>query len=74
MNNPKIRIESDGNKTEVYIDGQKIENGTNVDFHAGPVNLEHNVQCTVMRYKTDADGKHVIENGSLVKEIAFELY
>jgi hypothetical protein len=73
MENPKIRIESDGNKTEVFVDGKKIDKSTNIYFQADPVNIEHNVRCIITRYKADESGNYVIENGELVKEIAFDL-
>ena len=38
MENPKIRIESNGHITEVWIDGQKVKKATMADFefHAEP--------------------------------------
>ena len=32
MDNPKLKIESDGNNTEVYFDGKKIESAISVTF------------------------------------------
>ena len=54
MENPKLRIESDGEVTEVYIDGKKVDKATMADFkfHAEPLHVE----CEIERYVLDANG------------------
>lgn len=46
MENPKVRIESDGHITEVYIDGKKVDRATMIDFHAEP----NSVVCKYEKY------------------------
>lgn len=67
MQNPKIRIESDGHVTEVWIDGEKVsKNATMLDFnfHAEPLQ----VYCEIEKYKLDKDGNKIIENDEMLKE------
>lgn len=66
MENPKIRIESNGRITEVWIDGQKVEKATMADFefHAEPLE----VYCEIEKYKLDKDGNKIIENDEMLKE------
>ena len=54
MENPKLRIESDGIVTEVYIDGIKVEKATMADFifHAEP----QHVECEIERYLLNDNG------------------
>ena len=66
MENPKIRIESDGRITEVWIDGEKVsKNATMLDFnfHAEPFQ----VYCEIERYELDKDGK-IVKNNELLRE------
>lgn len=66
MDNPKLRIESDGHITEVYIDGKKVNRATMADFrfHAEP----YNVDFTYEKYVTDENGKIKIVNDEIVRE------
>ena len=66
MENPKIRIESDGNVTEVWIDGQKVGKATMADFefHAEPFE----VYCELEKYQHDKDGNLIVKNDELLKE------
>ena len=66
MDNPKIRIESDGHITEVWIDGQKVEKATMADFefHAEPFE----VYCELEKYQLDKDGEIIVKNDELLKE------
>ena len=54
MENPKLRIESDGVVTEVYIDGIKVKKAAMADFvfHAEP----QHVECEIERYLLNDDG------------------
>lgn len=54
MENPKLRIESDGAITEVYIDGKKVDKATmaNFSFHAEP----QHVECEIERILLNDDG------------------
>lgn len=54
MDNPKLRIESDGAITEVYIDGKKVDKATMADFtfHADP----QYVECEIERILLNDDG------------------
>lgn len=54
MKNPKLKIESDGAITEVYIDGKKVDKATMADFtfHAEP----QYVECEIERYLLNDDG------------------
>lgn len=66
MVNPKIRIESDGYITEIWVDGQKVDRVTMADFafHAEPFE----VRCELEKYKIDKDGKPIFENDEVLKE------
>lgn len=66
MDNPKIRIESDGHITEVWIDGQKVEKATMADFefHAEP----WEVYCELQKYQLDENGFPIVNNDELLKE------
>lgn len=66
MENPKIKIESDGNITEVWIDGQKVEKATMADFefHAEPFE----VYCELEKYQLDKNRKIIVKNNELLKE------
>lgn len=66
MENPKIRIESDGHITEVWIDGQKVEKATMADFefHAEPFE----VYCELEKYQLDKDGGIIVKDYEPLKE------
>lgn len=66
MDNPKIRIESDGNFAEVYLDGKKVR-CVSLDFHGDVENGLHFKWDGAMQ-KTDEKGEPVIENGKVVTE------
>lgn len=67
MEKPKIRIESDGYITKIWIDGEKVsDNATMADFkfHAEP----REVYCEIEQYVLDGKGNKVIENNNLLRE------
>ena len=66
MKNPKLRIESDGIVTEVYIDGKKVEKATMADFlfHAEPFE----VYCEIEKYKLNQNLCPCVEENELKKE------
>lgn len=65
MENPKIRIESDGRYTQVWVDGEKISDRVcAIDFHAEP----NEVYCETEEYVKDKDGKHIIKNDEVLRE------
>ena len=65
MINPKLRIESDGIITEIYIDGVKVERATECLFHAEPVE----VICNVEKFKIDKSENIVVKRNELAKEL-----
>ena len=67
MDNPKIKIESDGIRTVVYIDGKKIERCTSLDFHANVDNGIH-VCWNGKTQKEDESGHLIIENDEIATE------
>lgn len=67
MDNPKIRIESDGIRTEVYLDGEKVDSCISLDFHATVDDGIH-VEWNGEKHKKDDNGKLVIENDDIVTE------
>lgn len=67
MDNPKIRIESDGMRTVVYIDGKKIERCTSLDFHAN-VDNGINIYWNGTMQKEDENGHLIIENDEIATE------
>lgn len=56
----KVLIQTDGNRTEIYVNGEKIDRTTMIDFHlyadTGKIETKYN------RYATDADG-NIMYNG-----------
>ena len=66
MDNPKIRIESDGHITEVWIDGQKVEKATMADFEFRAEPWE--VYCKLEKYQLDKDGGIIVKNDEPLKE------
>ena len=73
MKNPKLRIESDGEITEVYIDGKKVEKATMADFHfhAEPGYVE----CEVERILLDVDGSiRLNKDGTEVLKVAESIF
>lgn len=67
MDNPKIKIESDGLRTEVWINGEKVKNCTQLDFHADVADGFH-VKWSGKTNKCDESGRLCIENDEIVKE------
>lgn len=67
MENPKIRIESNGLSTEVWIDGKKVEKATMADFKFHAELLE--VYCEIEKYQLDENEKPIVKNGELLKEL-----
>lgn len=66
MDNPKIRIESDGITTVVHLDGKHIRT-TKLNFHADAQN-GLNVKWDGLLVKEDKNGKSLIENETFVTE------
>lgn len=66
MDNTKIRIESDGNFAEVYLDGKKVK-CTSLDFH-GDVKNGLRFKWGGIMQKTDEKGDPIIENGKVATE------
>lgn len=66
MENPRIKIESNGVCTEVSLDGKKIS-CTQVDFHADVADGLH-VEWEGIMHKLDKDGHMCIENNDIVTE------
>ena len=71
MENPKLRIESDGYITEVYIDGKKVEKAFLCEFTAEC----QDVNCLIERRKTDCNGKIVLnsQKTAVENEVAFKM-
>lgn len=67
MDNPKIKIESDGMRTFVYLDGKEIKHGTSINFHADVENGIH-VQWNGTKHKEDENGHLIIENDEVATE------
>lgn len=66
MDNPKIRIESDGIATIVYLNGERVR-CTSLDFHGDVAGGIH-VEWDGIFIKEDENGKTLIENGEVVTE------
>lgn len=66
MDNPKIRVESDGSFAEVYLDGEKVK-CTSLDFHGDVENGLRFKRDGVMQ-KIDENGDPIIENGKVATE------
>lgn len=66
MDNPKIRIESDGHFAEVYLDGTKVR-CTSLDFH-GDVGETIHIKWDGVMQKRDEKGDPIIENHEVVTE------
>lgn len=66
MDNPKIRIESDGITTKVYLDGKKIR-CTSIDFH-GDVDNGLHIKWDGTFLKEDANGVVYTLNDEIATE------
>lgn len=66
MDNPKIRIESDGHFAEVYLDGKKV-GCTSLDFH-GDVGETIHIKWDGVMQKRDEKGDPIIENHEVATE------
>ncbi len=67
MENPKIKIESDGIRTIVYLDGKKVERCTSINFHAD-VEDSIRAQWSGTTQKEDENGHLIIENDEIATE------
>ena len=67
MEKPKIKIESDGMITKVYIDGKKVERCTSINFCADVEDGIH-IQWSGTKQKEDENGHLIIENDEIVEE------
>lgn len=67
MDNPKIKIESDGVRTEVYLDGEKVDSCTSLNFHATVENGIH-VTWNGTKHKKDESGHLIVENDEIMTE------
>lgn len=67
MKTLKIKIESDGISTVVYLDGKKVERCTEINFHADVENNIH-VQWSGKTQKEDENGHLIVENDKIVTE------
>lgn len=64
MKNPKIRIESDGKNTQMFVDGKEVDGMTFVSFEADG----ESVICEYEKLKTNKEG-FVLDTG---KEVVTE--
>lgn len=67
MTNPKILIQTDGESTELYIDGKKVNDKTLIDFcfHVG----DDGIRLKYEKFATDEHGLVIVnEDNELVKE------
>lgn len=72
MENPKIRIESDGIRTYVYLDGKEVKHCTSLNFHANVDNGVY-VQWNGTMLTEDENGHLIIENDEIVtKEFHYD--
>lgn len=67
MDSPKIKIESDGIRAEVYIDGKEVKRCTSIDFH-GYVDGGVHIQWSGTTQKEDKSGHLIIENDEIATE------
>lgn len=67
MDNPKIRIESDGIRAIVYLDGKKVKHCTSIDFY-GSVDGDIHIQWSGTTKKEDENGHLIIENDEIATE------
>lgn len=67
MERPKIRIESDGMRTFVYIDGKEVKGGTSIKFQASAKDGLR-VQWNGTFQKKDENGNLIIENNEIKEE------
>ncbi len=66
MKNPKIKIESDGITTIVYLNGEEIK-CKQLDFHGDVENGLH-IKWDGVMCKSDENGMTLIENDEVVTE------
>ncbi len=66
MENPKIKIESDGITATVFLNGEKVR-CTQIDFHGDVENGLH-IKWDGVMCKSDENGMTLIENDEVVTE------
>lgn len=67
MERPTIRIESDGIRTHVYLDGKKIKNCTSLNFCASAKDgIRVHWSGTIQ--KEDKNGKLIIKDNEIEEE------
>lgn len=64
MIEPKIRIESDGTCTRLWINDVEIHDLTMLDFHAEP----DWASCEYYQYKRTEGGKYMTHGGDVLSE------
>lgn len=69
MTNPKILIQTDGETTELYIDGKKVSGSTLIDFHFHVGN--DGIKLKYEKFVTDEHGLVMVDEDN---EIAKERY
>lgn len=62
----ELVIKSTGDRTTIEIDGEEIKNATMVNFIAA---VHSGTQCVFEQLVTDADGRPVIEDDDIKREI-----
>lgn len=67
MDNPKIRIESDGKRAEVFLDGEEIR-CILLDFHGEVAEGKVSIKWSGKKQKLDENGSLCIEDNDLVIE------
>lgn len=67
MDNPKIRIESDGKRAEVFLGGEKIRCML-LDFHGEVAEGKVSIKWSGKKQKLGENGDPCIENHDLVIE------
>lgn len=69
MDNPKIRIESDGNFVELYLNGEKVKSQLiDFRFHANVKNQKISIEWGGLIAVEDESGSPVIKHDNIMTE------
>ena len=68
MENPKIKIESDGKYVHVWVDGEEIKDIVQMDFHASANEKGVDIICSYWKHVRTEGGRLLVLNNELITE------
>lgn len=68
MGNQTIRIESDGNRVNLWVDGEKVEDVVEINFHALAGSKSNQIECSYWRNARNYSGRILVLNNEVITE------